>query len=59
MATTMKRAQMFQRASTQVRRGPQNPNRQRQPSRVGMAPRMMAAARAFLGTLKGPDKGTG
>lgn len=48
------------RQSAMDRRGPQNPARQRQPKRLGMAGRLMASIKRMIGrSIKGPDLGTG
>lgn len=53
-------ARKMTRQSQQDRRGPMNPNRQRQPKRLGMAGRLMSRARSLISrSIKGPDLGGG
>ena len=57
-STTMGAASKAKRDSAQDRRGPQNPNRQRQPKRMGLASAMFSAVGTLLNSVfKGPDKG--
>ena len=57
-STTMGAGSKAKSDSTQDRRGPQNPARQRQPKRMGLASRMFSSVGTLLGSvLKGPDKG--
>jgi len=57
--TTGDRAMEFTRKSGMDRRGPQNPNRQRQPRRMGSGPMMDGPAKRALRSIKGRDLGTG
>lgn len=53
-------AKKMTRQSAQDRRGPMNPNRQRQPKRLGMAGRLMSRVQRMIGkSIKGPDLGGG
>ena len=57
-SNVMKAGKMAMSQSGMNRRGPQNPNRQRQPRRMGKAARMFGMVRGMLNkALKGRDKG--
>ena len=58
--TTRDAAMQFMGDSRMDRRGQSNPNRQRQPKRLGRAGSIMAAMKRMIGMqLKGPDQGMG
>lgn len=56
--TLAKAAKREKAHSAQNRRGPQNPNRQRQPKRVGTAGGQLATSKVAK-VIKGPDLGAG
>lgn len=57
-STTMGAAGMAVRKSGSIRRGPQNPNRGRQPRRMGAARRMFGAVAGMARkVLKGRNRG--
>lgn len=56
--TVMKAAEREKGYSKQDRRGPQNPNRQRQPKRLGTAGGQVPTAR-IAQSIKGSDLGMG